>query len=152
MLRLDASAAPCEVRRLTDPVDLEKVVQIEDAVWNESHAWIAEELRYELELPDEPMLMYIAYCGSVPAAAAWIRFHKGTDFAALFGGSTLPQYRRRGLYTALLDVRAKAARQRGYRFLTVDASEMSRPILEKHGFVKITTATAYKYRLPGVED
>ena len=141
-----------EILRITDPADLDKVVQIEDAVWNESHAWIAEELRYELALPGEPLLMYLAYAEGVPAAAAWIRFHAGTDFAALFGGSTLPQYRKRGLYTALLNVRAEAARQRGYRFLSVDASEMSRPILEKHGFVKVTTATAYKYRLPGLTD
>jgi hypothetical protein len=36
--------------------------------------------------------------------------------------------------------------------LTVDASEMSRPILEKHGFVPITTAIGYKYLLPGQEE
>ncbi len=141
-----------EVCRITDPGDLYKVVQIEDAVWHESHAWIAEELRYELMLPDESLLMYLAYSEGVPASAAWIRFHKGTQFAALFGGSTLPEYRKRGLYSALLAVRAGAARERGYRFLSVDASEMSRPILEKHGFVKVTTATAYKYRVSDEPD
>jgi GNAT superfamily N-acetyltransferase len=145
-------SADIEVRRITHPEDLDRVVQIEDAVWHESHAWIADELRYELALPDEPLLMYLACWQGVPASAAWIRFHKGTDFAVLFGGSTLPDYRKRGLYTALLDVRAREARGRGYRFLSVDASEMSRPILEKHGFVKITTATAYKYRVPGETD
>lgn len=146
-LRAQALPAGVDLCRITDPADLENVVRIEDEVWNESHAWIIDELRLELLLPDEPLLMYLAYADGVAAAAAWIRFHKGTDFAALFGGSTLPQYRKRGLYTALLDVRARAARERGYRFLSVDASEMSRPILEKHGFVKITTATAYKYRV-----
>jgi GNAT superfamily N-acetyltransferase len=142
-------AVPVEIRQITDPAGLDKVVQVEDAVWNESHAWIADELGRELVLPGEPLLMYLAYAEGVPAAAAWIRFHAGTDFAALFGGSTLPQYRKRGLYTTLLNVRAQAALERGYRFLSVDASEMSRPILEKHGFVKVTTATAYKYRVPG---
>jgi GNAT superfamily N-acetyltransferase len=150
--RGETSSPDVEIRRITDPADLDKVVQIEDAVWHESHAWIAEELRYELMLPDEPLLMYLAYAGGIPASAAWIRFHKGTDFAALFGGSTLPEYRKRGLYTALLDVRANAAQERGYRFLSVDASEMSRPILEKHGFVKVTTATAYKYRVSDEPD
>lgn len=138
-----------EVCRITGLADLDTVVQIEDAVWNESHAWILDELSQELVLPGEPTLMYLAYADGVPASAAWIRFQKGTDFASLFGGSTLPQYRKRGLYTALLAVRAAAARERGYRFLSVDASEMSRPILEKYGFVPITTATAYKYRLSG---
>jgi len=56
-------------------------------------------------------------------------------------------FRNQGLYTALLAVRAREARDKGYRFLTVDASEMSRPILEKHGFVKIATTVPYKYRV-----
>ncbi len=125
-----------EVHKITDPADLDKVVAIEDAVWNESHAWIMDELRQEFLLPGQPLSMYLAYVDGVPASAAWIRFHEQTDFASLFGGSTLPEFRGRGLYTALLDVRAQEARARGYRFLSVDASEMSRPILEKHGFVQ----------------
>lgn len=141
-----------EVCQIRDLADLDRIIQVEDAVWHESHAWIAEELGYELTQPDEPLLMYLAYSEGIPASAAWIRFHKGTQFAALFGGSTLPEYRKRGLYTALLAVRARAARERGYRFLSVDASEMSRPILEKHGFVKVTTATAYKYRVSDEPD
>jgi GNAT superfamily N-acetyltransferase len=148
----DERSADVVVCRITDPADLGMVVQIEDAVWHESHAWIAEELRYELMLPDEPLLMYLAYIEGIPASAAWIRFHKGTDFASLFGGSTLPDYRKRGLYSALLAARASDARKRGYRFLSVDASEMSRPILEKRGFVKVTTATAYKYHVSDEPD
>jgi hypothetical protein len=109
-------------------------------------------LRLELALPGEPLLMYLAYAGGVPASAAWIRFQEGTDFASLFGGSTLQRYRKRGLYTALLNIRAQAALERGYRFLMVDASEMSRPILEKHGFIKVTTAHAYKYRVNDREE
>ncbi len=138
-----------EIQRITDPIDLDRVVAVEDAVWHASHAWIMNELSKELVLPGEPLHIYLAYADGIPAAAAWIRFPARVEFAALFGGSTLPQYRGRGLYTALLAVRAQAARERGYRFLSVDASEMSRPILEKHGFVAITTATAFKYRLTG---
>ncbi len=141
-----------EVRRVTDRADLHTVVEIEDAVWNEPHGWILDELSKELALPGAPMLMFLAYADGVPAAAAWMRFLEGTEFASLFGGSTLPQFRHRGLYRALLAARAQAALERGRRFLDVDASEMSRPILEKHGFVKITTATAYKYRLPATAD
>lgn len=136
-----------EVRRLTDLADLHQVVEIEDAVWDTPHDWILDELGRELMLPGEPLQMYLASVEGLPAAAAWIRFHDDTEFASLFGGSTLPEHRGRGLYTALLAVRARAAHDRGYRFLTVDASEMSRPILEKHGFVPITTAKAYKHRL-----
>jgi len=37
-------------------------------------------------------------------------------------------YRKRGLYTALLAVRAQEGRARQVKYLTVDASPMSRPI------------------------
>jgi len=136
-----------EVRRVTDRAGLDEIVRIEDEVWNTPHAWIAEELEEELKLPGEPTVVYIAYADGEPAAAGWIRFLPPTQFAGLFGGSTLPGRRNRGLYTALLAARGQEARRRGVRFLEVDASEMSRPILEKHGFVKVTTATAYKYRI-----
>lgn len=45
------------------------------------------------------------------------------------------------VYTALLAVRAQDAKARQVRYLTVDASDMSRPILERFGFERI----AYSY-------
>jgi predicted acetyltransferase len=83
----------------------------------------------------------------VPACSAWIRFHPPTQFASLWGGSTLPAYRKHGLYTAVLAVRAQEARRRGYRFLTIDASPMSRPIVEKHGFQFLTYAHACNWHV-----
>ena len=82
-----------------------------------------------------------------PAGAAWIYFHHGSSFASLWGGSTLPQYRGQGLYSALLAVRACEAQAHGFRFLTVDASPMSRPILEKHGFKQLAVARACMWRV-----
>ncbi|MCU0507646.1 MAG: GNAT family N-acetyltransferase [Anaerolineae bacterium] len=137
--------APHDVRKVTDDAALREVARLETTIWGNPHNWIVTELGAELLLPGEPTVMYLAYIDGQPAAAAWIRFYEGTQFAALFGGSTLPEYRERGLYTALLQVRAAEARRRGYRFLTVDAGEMSRPILEKRGFIALTTATEYKY-------
>ena len=72
--------------------------------------------------------MKLAMKGYIPAGGLW-------------GGSTLPDYRKQGLYTGLLAVRAREAQARGRRFLTVDASPMSRPILERFGFVTIAMAT-----------
>ena len=95
----------------------------------------------------ERIQFYMAYADGVPACAAWIRFHPGTQFASLWGGSTLPAYRRRGLYTAVLSVRAQEARRRGYRFLTIDASPMSRPIVAKHGFQVLTFAHACNWHV-----
>ena len=80
------------------------------------------------------MSVYVAYVAGQPASAARIEFHPARQFAELYGGSTVPDQRGRGLYTALVAVRAQEALTRGVRFLTVDASPMSRPILERLGF------------------
>ena len=72
----------------------------------------------------------------------------GTDFAGLWGGSTLPAWRGRGIYRALVARRAQLAVGHGYRFLQVDASDDSRPILERLGFVAVTTTTPYVWTPP----
>ena len=64
----------------------------------------------------------------------------------MWGGSTLPLYRRRGLYTALLALRVQEAIRRGYRFVAIDTSPMSRPIVEKHGFRLITYAQDHDWQ------
>jgi GNAT superfamily N-acetyltransferase len=64
----------------------------------------------------------------------------------LWSLSTLAAYRGQGLYTALLAARAQESIQRGIRFLTVDASPMSRPILEKLGFQWLSTFYPRKWQ------
>ena len=66
-------------------------------------------------------------------------------FAGLFGGLTLPDHRGRGLYRATVAKRAELARERGYRWLYSDALPTSRPILERVGFVAITTTTPFVF-------
>lgn len=137
---------PPEIRRVTTPAGIADIVALKTAVWGDSMAWLGEMLTLELNAPGDIMRLYAAYVDEQAVSAAWVRFHPPTQFASLWGGSTLPAYRNRGYYTALLAVRAQEARRRGFRFLTVDASNMSRPILEKRGFIRLTTATAYNWR------
>ena len=68
------------------------------------------------------------------------------QFAGLFGGSTRQEYRKQGLYTAMLAIRLQEAIQRGYGFLTVQASPMSQPILASHGFRVLTYACDYEWK------
>ena len=85
----------------------------------------------------------VAFVDGAPVSGGRIDFEEDTEFAGLFGGVTLPEYRRRGLYRATVAGRAELARERGYRWLYVDALPTSRPILERNGFVAITTTTPY---------
>ncbi|PZG17382.1 GNAT family N-acetyltransferase [Nonomuraea aridisoli] len=85
----------------------------------------------------------LAMAGDVPVSAARMDLHPGTRFASLWGGGTAPEWRGRGVYRALVAHRAREAVARGYRYLQVDASSQSRPILERLGFAPLTTTTPY---------
>ena len=132
-----------EIRRITDPALLKHVKQVNDVVWEEDQADLYAELADTMTGRPEQLSVYVAYRNESPVAAAWLRINEGKPFASLWGGSTLPDYRGRGYYTALLAIRAQEAVRRGARFLTVDAGPMSRPIVARHGFQQITTACDY---------
>jgi hypothetical protein len=123
-----------DVRRITDPARLVDVQTVERKVWGEDVSWVIPYLSGALRDYPEQMSVYVAYVNDQPASAAWIYFQDRSQFASLWGGATIRDFRRQGLYTALLAVRAQEARARQVRFLTVDASPMSRPILEQSGF------------------
>jgi GNAT superfamily N-acetyltransferase len=71
---------------------------------------------------------------------------EGTEFAGIWGGSTLPEWRGRGIYRALTAARARAALEEGVRYINSDSTPMSRPILERSGLVAVTTTTPYIWR------
>jgi GNAT superfamily N-acetyltransferase len=127
------------VRRLLHPSELSAIASIKPGA-DAQHR--VDRLVYEMTHAPESISIYVAYSDSTPAACAWVRFPKQSAFASLWGGTTVPHLRGRGLYTALLHARIHEAQRRHYRYLTVDAGPMSRPILEKHGFQLLTHATA----------
>ncbi len=85
----------------------------------------------------------VALVDGRPVSGGRVDLTPGVEFAGLFGGLTLPEFRGRGLYRATVARRAELARDAGYRFLYVDALPTSRPILERLGFVKLTTTTPF---------
>jgi GNAT superfamily N-acetyltransferase len=94
------------------------------------------------DLPEKAVAV-VAVVDGQPVSGGRIDFEDGVEFAGLFGGITLPRYRGRGLYRATVAKRAELARERGYRWLYSDALPTSRPILERLGFVAITTTTPF---------
>ena len=152
---LDVARAPAallaepaaDVRRLTDPGQLADVVGVLNAVWNEKFDWVYERLGGHMAIPGY-LSVYVAYVEGRPAAAGWTYFSEGS-FASLWAGSTLPAYRRRGLYTALLAARVREARALGVPYLTIDSGSMSRPIVARHGFELLTTAISCEWKGEG---
>jgi GNAT superfamily N-acetyltransferase len=95
-------------------------------------------------LPDVAVAV-VAVADGQPVSGGRIDFEDGVDFAGLFGGVTVPEYRGRGLYRATVAKRAELARERGYRWLYSDSLPTSRPILERMGFAAITTTTPFVF-------
>ena len=101
--------------------------------------------RLVTQLRDAPELvqMVVAMAGDEPVSAARVEFIPGTDFAGLWGGGTVPAWRGRGIFRALVAYRAGLAAARGYRYLQVDALPASRPILQRLGFNPVAATTPY---------
>jgi GNAT superfamily N-acetyltransferase len=137
-----------DVRQITNPDEMFEVFRVQNRVWNENFDWLAERLATDMRANPDYLSVFVAYSDGVPACSAWVNFPKDNRFAGLWGGSTLPEYRGRGLYSALVNIRVQLARERGRRFLTVDASPMSLPILQKFGFQRISTAFPCKWPQP----
>jgi GNAT superfamily N-acetyltransferase len=130
-----------DVRRITTVEGIADAAAVQAAVWPEADfiQWLAADLEQRLRHDPDHISIYVAYVNGVPASSAWISFHSGSRFAGLWGGSTLPQFRQQGLYSALVAARLQEAHSRGVRYLTIDASPMSRAVLEKRGFQWLTT-------------
>ena len=131
------------LREVTERADFERIAAMEEEVWHDDHGWLADMLEGEREVDPEDLTVVVAEAGQAIVCAAWVRFERGTDFATLWGGATLPAWRRQGIYRATVAYRANLAAARGFRFLEVDASADSRPILERLGFVAVTTTTPF---------
>jgi hypothetical protein len=126
-----------KLKRIKDPEETADILSIEQQVWKDDFFALGDYLREALANYPDQMSVYIAYVDGKLASTAWIYFPKHSQFASLWGGASLSKYRKQGLYTALLAVRAQEARSRQVRYLIVDASPMSQPILEKFGFEMI---------------
>lgn len=96
----------------------------------------------------QTLVAFMAEAAGVVVSAAWLEINPGTDFGGLWGGSTLEQWRGRGIYKALVAARARVAATRGVKYLQVDASADSEPILRRLGFTAITTTTPYVWTPP----
>jgi hypothetical protein len=68
------------------------------------------------------------------------------DFAGIWGGATLEEWRGRGIYRALTAARARSALTMGKTLIHSDSTEYSRPILERSGLLKVSTTTPYYWR------
>ena len=142
------------LRRVFARADFDRIAVMETAVWGKGVDWVADSLAARATLPGDEFAVYVAEAaiGSdapVVVSAGWLAVKPGTLFAGLWGGSTLAEWRRQGIYRALVAQRASLAVELGVRYLEVHASDNSRPVLERLGMRALTTTTPYVWTPAG---
>ncbi|MBB2893034.1 GNAT family N-acetyltransferase [Flexivirga oryzae] len=136
------------VRRVTERGDIEAMTRMQASVFGdpETATERVEETMRRLAEPDAAGLeLWVAEADGQVVSAGRIDPVPDTEFAGIWGGATLPEWRGRGIYRALTAKRAQAALRAGKRLINSDSTEYSRPILERSGFRRVTTTTPYTW-------
>lgn len=136
------------LRQVTEPADVHRIAGLESAVWGDDRSGYASDLISEMAAAPDDIVVLAAEAAGVIVSAGRIEFRPGTEFAGLWGGATLREWRGGGIYRALVARRAQLAVARGVRYLQVDASADSAPILRRLGFRTVTTTTPYVWSPP----
>ncbi len=137
------------LREVSERSDLERIGALEEAIWHDGRVGqLPDALEEELAVDPDAMAIVVAESDGETLCAGWVLFVAGTDFATLWGGGTLAEWRGRGIYRSIVAYRADLAARRGFRFLQVDASADSRPILQRLGFIAVTTTTPFVWTPP----
>jgi GNAT superfamily N-acetyltransferase len=145
-LTLDAEL-PDGIRLLpaTDRAGVDLVADVHEKAFGTDSSRLRAQLLAQLATDPDTVVAVVALAGDEPVSAARMELVPGTRFAGLWGGGTVEGWRGRGIYRALVAHRARIAADSGYRYLQVDASDQSRPILERLGLAPLTTTTPYLY-------
>lgn len=100
---------------------------------------------YRKALHDNTHTAYLVFDGDRFAGAGGISYYQvmptfhnpGGNKAYIMNMYTRPEYRRQGIARRMLDILINDAKSRGIRFITLEATQMGKPLYEKAGFVPL---------------
>lgn len=98
---------------------------------------------YRHSLADESHIAYLVYDGETFAGSGGISFFRVMPTfhnpdgrkAYIMNMYTRPEYRRKGIGRQTLGLLVAAAREKGITAISLEATDMGRPLYEKFGFV-----------------
>jgi GNAT superfamily N-acetyltransferase len=122
-------------RRVTDVDELVRAREVQHVAFGDTRRVDRQRAADDFEREGIDGSTFLAWVDGEPAAAGYAAYTP--HGLILFGGATLPEARGRGAYRALVAARADEATDRGTPLLVTHAGQMSRPILERLGFVPV---------------
>jgi ribosomal protein S18 acetylase RimI-like enzyme len=132
-----------ELRPVTDEAGVDAAVAVHERAFGTPGGTLRHRMLGQLAGSPDTVVAVLATAAGTPVSAARMELHEGTGFASLWGGGTVPGWRGRGIYRALVAYRARIAAERGYEYLQVDASADSRPILARLGFAGLSVTVPF---------
>jgi len=134
------------VRAADSDEDFVRMAEMLELVWDEPQSWVVESLlpRWRTD-PSSMDVVVVEESRTGPVLCAARAEYDESGFSGLWGGSTLPEWRGRGLYRATLLHRARLGLARGKDHVRVDASPDSEPILRRLGLHRVATTTPYVF-------
>jgi N-acetylglutamate synthase-like GNAT family acetyltransferase len=134
------------MRQVTEEPDVRAMSAMADVVFGEPVDPTTPTVLMRRMARDPGMEIWVAEADGRIVCAGRLERVAGTAFAGLWGGATVPEWRGRGIYRALTAARARSALRMGATLVHSDSTEYSRPILERSGFVAVSTTTPYLWR------
>jgi GNAT superfamily N-acetyltransferase len=132
-----------ELSRVADARGLEEFVSATTMGSAPDAAMLLATLPQQLFGDDVCAAAFVARVDGRPVGGGRIECPPGRSFASIWGGGTIEAFRRRGVFRALVAARVAHAKRAGYRYLLVEARESSRAILQRLGFVPLTTVVGW---------
>jgi ribosomal protein S18 acetylase RimI-like enzyme len=135
-----------ELRTVTSEADVRALSEQQEAIFDGDFADEMTDALLRRLSRDDGMELWVAEADGEIVSSGRLEPVAGTEFAGIWGGATLPEWRGRGIYRALTSARARSALRLGKRLIHSDSTEDSRPILERAGLFKVSTTTPYIWR------
>ncbi|MFF7295186.1 GNAT family N-acetyltransferase [Streptomyces sp. NPDC008265] len=136
------------LRTVTDEAGVDLMMEVHAKAFGTERPRIRAALLDLLRNEPETIAAVVAMADGVPVSAARMEMRPGAGFAGLWGGGTVQEWRGRGIYRLLVAHRARIAAELKIPYLQVDASDESRPILERLGFGVLGVTVPYIRTLP----
>lgn len=138
--------AGASLRRVSEQADVRAMTAMQDIAFGDAISdTMADTLLARLARRDG-MELWVAEVAGQIVSAGRLEPVAGTEFAGIWGGATLKEWRGRGIYRALTTARARSALSMAKTLIHSDSTEYSRPILERSGLIKVSTTTPYRWK------
>ncbi|MGC1183880.1 MAG: GNAT family N-acetyltransferase [Candidatus Dormiibacterota bacterium] len=146
---LTAQAPPgVTLREVHSRNDTDRMAELLTLVDSDDRSFLSEAFFKAAAANPGDVVLLVAETDGQVVSTARVNLVPGNQFATLWAGSTHPDWRHQGIYRATVAYRGRLAAKRGRRYLQVDATEASRPILERLGFLTVATTTPYIWSPP----